>query len=293
MDQEVILCRGIPASGKSTWSKIWVTIVENRVRISRDDIRFDLFGRYENVNEKLVTSVEDAMLTAALKAGASVVVDDCNIEPKYLKRLANICHENNVKVSIQEFAVNLRVAKERNAARERQVPNSVIDSMQSRLLKYQLVDISPPEVDKYSPESSLPLAIIVDIDGTIADRGSNPKVRSPYDWMRVDEDYPVWTVIDCVAKYAVDHEIIYMSGRDAVCRDLTVEWLDKYTLPAGPLHMRAKDDMRKDSIVKLELFDKFVRPYYNVEVVLDDRAQVVKMWRSIGLTVFQVAPGEF
>ena len=32
---------------------------------------------------------------------------------------------------------------------------------------------------------------------------------------------------------------------------------------------------------------------YNVHFVLDDRQQVVDMWRSLGLTVFQVAEGDF
>lgn len=48
-----------------------------------------------------------------------------------------------------------------------------------------------------------------------------------------------------------------------------------------------------DYIVKAELFDKYVRHNYNVIGVLDDRTQVVNMWRSMGLTCLQVAPGDF
>lgn len=57
--------------------------------------------------------------------------------------------------------------------------------------------------------------------------------------------------------------------------------------------MRPEGDIRKDSIVKRELFEKYVRPYYNIEFVLDDRNQVVEMWRSLGLKCLQVAEGDF
>jgi hypothetical protein len=45
--------------------------------------------------------------------------------------------------------------------------------------------------------------------------------------------------------------------------------------------------------VKLEIFDREIRHKYNVVAVFDDRRQVVEAWRSLGLSVFQVAPGDF
>jgi hypothetical protein len=51
--------------------------------------------------------------------------------------------------------------------------------------------------------------------------------------------------------------------------------------------------MRKDAIVKRELFDAHVRGTWNVNFVLDDRQQVVDMWRGLGLVCLQVAPGDF
>jgi hypothetical protein len=45
--------------------------------------------------------------------------------------------------------------------------------------------------------------------------------------------------------------------------------------------------------VKRELFEKHVLPNYYVEFILDDRQQVVDEWRRMGLTCFQVAPGDF
>jgi hypothetical protein len=57
--------------------------------------------------------------------------------------------------------------------------------------------------------------------------------------------------------------------------------------------MRPAGDSRKDSIVKSELFDAQIREAYDVVCVLEDRNQVVEAWRAMGLTVLQVAEGNF
>ena len=48
-----------------------------------------------------------------------------------------------------------------------------------------------------------------------------------------------------------------------------------------------------DGVAKGEMFDAHVRGKFNVALVLDDRTSVVAYWRSLGLTVFQVAEGDF
>lgn len=152
---------------------------------------------------------------------------------------------------------------------------------------------------KYVPDITKPRVIIVGIDGTIAHR----KDRGSYDWKRVGEDEPDEVIRDLM--YAmIDHfrscdndsedvDIIYLSGRDSVCRQETMDWLNLHNFPDGMLYMRAENDARKDSIVKYELFDTHIRNNYNVLFVLDDRSQVVQMWRDIGLKCLQVAEGNF
>jgi hypothetical protein len=71
-------------------------------------------------------------------------------------------------------------------------------------------------------------------------------------------------------------------------------WLDKHVgVPHAGLHMRRTGDSRKDSIVKKEIFERELKHAWHIVAVFDDRNQVVKMWRSLGLTVFQVADGDF
>lgn len=84
---------------------------------------------------------------------------------------------------------------------------------------------------------------------------------------------------------------------EPVIRRMAQKYLQKGQLQPIPEEALNDDtpagDMRKDSIVKRELFDAHIRDVYDVHYVLDDRQQVVDMWRGLGLAVFQVAPGDF
>lgn len=136
-----------------------------------------------------------------------------------------------------------------------------------------------------------PQAVMVDIDGTVALRGD----RSPFDESRVGEDLPNVAVIRVVRlMQTAGYRVLFCSGRTDACRDATVAWLDRHVgVPYEALHMRTVGDFRKDSVVKLEIFDRHIRHSYQVVAVFDDRDQVVKAWRGIGLPVFQVAEGDF
>lgn len=141
--------------------------------------------------------------------------------------------------------------------------------------------------------------VIVDIDGTVALMGKGqPGRRGPYDWHRVGEDNPNQPIIDLVNTLRQSgHMIWFVSGRDEVCRAETSTWLIKHGAALGgePLLMRAHKDNRPDDEVKRELYEREIAPTFGgrVAYVIDDRDKVVRMWRSLGLTVLQVADGDF
>ncbi|SNT65421.1 hypothetical protein SAMN05421812_12279 [Asanoa hainanensis] len=135
-------------------------------------------------------------------------------------------------------------------------------------------------------------AVLVDVDGTLAIRGK----RSPYDWSRVGEDQPNPAVIELVQTIAAAgrHQIVVMSGRKEQSRRQTELWLDAQGVPFAELVMRADRDDRPDHKTKADLYRRFVAPRYEVAFVIDDRDQVVRMWRTVfELTVCQVADGDF
>lgn len=141
-----------------------------------------------------------------------------------------------------------------------------------------------------------PGVFLVDLDGTVALRDETvPGCRSPYDWSRVGEDLPNTPVITVVQALATaGHRIVYMSGRSEECRAATGAWIAQHIGVAGEaLHMRAHRDHRPDDVVKRELYERHIKPRYTLTAVLDDRAKVVRMWRELGLTVLQVADGDF
>jgi hypothetical protein len=135
-----------------------------------------------------------------------------------------------------------------------------------------------------------PDAIICDIDGTLAHR----KDRSPYDYSRVSEDRVDIDIRDLIfCMYDAGTTILLISAREDSCEEATKDWLENNLVPYKYLYMRKSGDFRKDSIVKQELFDEYIRNNYTVRFVLDDRDQVVKMWRDLGLKCLQVAEGAF
>jgi hypothetical protein len=142
-----------------------------------------------------------------------------------------------------------------------------------------------------------PRAVLCDIDGTLALMGKGkPGRRGPFDWHRVGEDDPHTPIIELVAILrTAGFPIIYLSGRDESCRRITESWLLHHGLLTGdePLHMRRHNDNRPDHQVKRQIYRHKIEPYYDVAYVIDDRDQVVRMWRSLGLTVLQVADGNF
>ena len=57
--------------------------------------------------------------------------------------------------------------------------------------------------------------------------------------------------------------------------------------------MRPTGDDRRDEAIKRKIYDREIAPRFDVLCVLDDRDQVVRTWRALGLVCLQVAPGDF
>ena len=74
---------------------------------------------------------------------------------------------------------------------------------------------------------------------------------------------------------------------------IDVTWDDCTSLVNWKLFMREHNDHRADHEVKREMFLVEIEDDYDIQFVLDDRKQVVDMWRKEGLPCFQVAPGDF
>lgn len=158
--------------------------------------------------------------------------------------------------------------------------------------------------------------IVCDLDGTLANcehrvhhvqRVDGNGLKKKPDWDAFYAGVKDDTVNEAVHELLVhmcglsmhyeyrQHRVIFCSGRPERCRADTMDWLDANTMFGSDgytLLMRKDGDYRADYIVKQEILDEHIDKD-RVLFVLDDRQQVVDMWRRNGLQCFQVAPGNF
>ena len=90
-----------------------------------------------------------------------------------------------------------------------------------------------------------------------------------------------------------DFIISFITGRPESIRKETEEWLEHNGIEYSELHMRKDKDFRKDSVYKQEVFDKYFKDKRDILFAIEDRKQVVDMWRSNGIICLQCAEGEF
>lgn len=305
-DQTIKIMVGVAGSGKSTIAKAWVAEdPDNRVRVNRDSFRKMITGSSKKAvlsqeMETIVTKAQTQVVEESIKAGKSVVIDDTNLRARIIRTWMDLALKYGIEWDVHVVNVDVETALKQNSLRGAdKVPDEVIEKMHRNFFQKGKFKVpEPTPVDKsvdnwktYVPDESLPQAFLVDIDGTVALMGNK---RGPFDYHLANGDdlnEPVSSVVHALIRDG--YEIIFLSGRSDSCRDVTQEWLIENHFGGHKLLMRREGDQRKDSIVKHEIFWDQIAPRFQVIGCFDDRNQVVDMYREMGITVFQVAPGDF
>jgi len=293
----VTLTVGIQGSGKSTWAQSQVDASNgNAVRVNRDTIRLNMFGpdyKFTKAREQAVMTERDRLIITAVAAGRDVIVDDMNLSTRHINHITQLVRKFNTTVTERWFddSLDFDLCVKRIAKRVREgganMPHSAIEESHRLYVKrhaHERLQLPWPVVNPAATQR----AIMVDIDGTIATMTG----RRPFEWHRVGEDQPNMFVLDTVLALTNirNGHIVFMSGRDAVCRTETEQWLKRHFGLMIPydLFMRTERDQRPDWIVKREMYMSHVYPRYQITHVFDDRQAVVRMWNAIGLNVLQV-----
>jgi predicted kinase len=299
----LVIVRGLPGSGKSTWAKAWVREnPDDRARLSRDDIRAVMFngeGILSWPQEEMVSEIQRASAMALLIKGKSVVIDDMNLRERYVKEWIRFARqygatteEVRIDTPLEECILRDR---ERGLKGGRTLGEKILRDIAAKF-RFPIKPIDPDTVeDKKTPgfevvpyvlaDPYLPDAYIFDVDGTLA---HNTGGRGFFDWSRVGEDAPDENVIHLARSLDPTNEIIVVSGRSDECREETSTWLRQHGVNFDELHMRAAGDHRPDSVVKSEIFDAHIRERFNVRGVVDDRPSVARLWWQLGLTLLKV-----
>lgn len=272
--KQVIILRGLPGSGKTSWAKNLIAKNPNKFkRVNKDDLR-DMVdgGKWSKDSEKLILALRDIIIVEALDNGNHVIVDDTNLHLKHEQRIRELV-KGKADVVIQDFTdVSLQTCIKNDLNRDKSVGEKVIRDMYNQFLK--------PKRENILYNDYYDDIVICDLDGTL----SLLNGRNPYDASTCADDLLNKFVADLIR----NEKVIFVSGREDKYRQQTKEFLKSNNIDYIALYMRKNDDNRKDYIIKKEIFDNHIRNKYNIKYVIDDRLQVCRLWYSLGLNLLRV-----
>lgn len=301
---KLLILVGAPGSGKSTFARYFIRTEDNWVRVNRDDFRLMQFGDslMSPFYEERITKMVEASVIALLKNRTNVIIDATNSSLRSLEDMVRTYTEY-ADISFKVFDLPVEELVKRCDKRCEQtgkfIPKSAIEKHVTQLqYTKEKFDFKPipralkeTSITYADQDTSLPKAVICDLDGTL----SLLNGRDPYNASTADQDLlntPVAMVLKMVKQQG--YKVILLSGRENAYREPTERFLAKYQIDYDLLLMRDTNDYRKDNIIKKELFLEEIQGKYFVEFLLDDRNQVVDMWRrELALPCFQVNYGDF
>jgi predicted kinase len=288
---------GPPGSGKSTMAK---NLINNdgdhgaaTVYINQDSQ--GKFQHMENFRE-------------ALRNGKHVIVDRMNFNKAqraiYLEQAKKLGYTTAIRILHEPYQVCLERAIARVGHETIKDETNARQALNFFFRTYERVeDWEADEVKRIWPEGYKPSAIICDLDGTLCDiNHRRHHVRVPEgkkkNWVAFmegikDDKLNLWCDNILHALRMGGMKIVLCSGRSENERPQTVEWLKKNVVYYENLFMRLGGDSRRDDIVKEILLDFEILTRYTPHFMIDDRQQVVNMWRKRGFVCLQCDVGDF
>ena len=148
---KVIICRGIPGSGKSTWAKQWVSQnPQKRIRINYDDMRM-MFGEYwvpQREKIPFVKDIRNCILRNAIYNDFDIVIDNMNLNPREINdiryQVQEICYERscregksiNYEIEFVDFKTPLEECIERDSRRPNKIGAEKITEIYNKYIKF-------------------------------------------------------------------------------------------------------------------------------------------------------------
>lgn len=278
---ELIICQGLPHSGKRTFA--FQRVAEGSGPLPW--VRINLYEAERMLHEKrsvgirkaLTRQVRNAMITLALQEGFSVVNDDPNLDAQDVKELAAVAENVGAEVTLKTFPLSLEEALYRNERSLHPLPAHVVVEMARKANAPRPVRPERPWVD------GARWALICDGAGTFY---RNDEIHDPV--MRV--------LRGLVRELGGRVEVFLLAGDDNERINL---------LHDGDTHLGMMTESPRWTVVQYNLgtggpeapakrtwYEQAIVGRYNVALVLDDKDRPVRMWRELGLPVCQIAEGE-
>jgi predicted kinase len=313
--QKIVVMVGISGSGKSTLAaeKYIDCRPSEYIIISRDSLRMSMYGyteenlfRYYRLKdhkerEDIITKMMNNQIWTALENGFSVVADNTHLRKGYIKSYFQF----GVEVDLEVVDCSVGQAIERDFLRSKRVGVGIIQKQQKDfegLMGYGANIFNEVDIHNLEVRSLMETCkkaawdcwkrdvILFDIDGTLALKGN----RGTFDYSKVAEDDRNNDIANLHTTLEPEIDVIVCTGREGtdICKQETFYWLKFNGLNYKRIHFRGAGDMRKDFIVKAEMWRE-IQKEFNIIAMFDDRKQVVNFARKLGYTVCQVADGNF
>lgn len=277
---------GPPGSGKSTLSQIY----SDYVRISQDDQ--GKLGHWE-------------VFTGALTQGKDIIVDRMNFDVRQRAKFIEPAKAAGYEIQIEVLHESRQTCLDRMHKRERHPTikdaASAVSALNTFFSKYERPTLAEASQVYYRyPDHSRESAVVCDLDGTLCNidhrlhhvRGDGKKDwRSFFQGLEWDTINP-WCE-EILEAMGNKHRLVFASGRPDNYHQETANWLSRHEFSPLYLYMRNRHDQRQDYIVKEIILDFEILTRFTPLFFIDDRKQVVDMWRRRGYTVLHCAEGDF
>lgn len=326
--QKLIFTIGISGSGKTTFAKQHCKNYPEFIRINRDDLRSTLFGytlqeyfsyfKDMQKEEHLITKLTLDMIIRAFKMGKSVILDNTHLKLSYITDVIKKIDYSDYEIELVDFVLDVNECIRRDSFRPVVVGKDVILRQYDQFNQIDFVEWNKKvqEFKKsltFTPvvqDTSLPNAIIFDIDGTLALHNN----RSPYDYSKVSTDILNQAVYDLYDNININNydpfgdigrytkkelrtNIIICTGREGStqCKLDTLKWLDKNNIEFDEYYQRVEGDSKKGNIVFCTNKMNTIKQNLTLEELEIWIPIMYKKLKNnkLGLTCFQVNDGDF
>lgn len=289
--KQLIILVGPPGSGKSTLAKQYEA--DGYVRISQDD--------QGKVGHHMAFEL-------AMMKEQNIVVDRMNFSRQQrapylaIKAAGYETHIVVIHVPRSECFARMKIRLDHPTIKDESAANSALNTFFSKYEKP--LEGEADNIKFVYPGGPKPSAIVIDLDGTLCNLDKRlhhvrPTPPAKKNWKaffdELENDEPHAGVLELVHHFlaAGVTQVVFASGRPDDYKRKTSDWLKKYVLPTDKLYMRCRGDHREDFIAKEIILDFEILTRFTPLFFVDDRQQVIDLWRRRGFTALQCAKGDF